>query len=236
MRECLRTHRAIQKWASTKHILGVALQALEVFSIARKSEIMNGSNEKRQLLYQWNEANVLLKMVEVAAEQITQEKFLSERQYKIYREAWVAAKIGLLIGSCELKMVGNDPPDAYLKRGPGREIPLEITELLQSGRRRGNEKKEGTVEIPGAQLAAAEEQNSIWLENRIHAKFSKDLKYPNGTVLVVYHNTDLFPFDPQRVSSELEAAATLASTNIMGSVIFYNGRIYGKRAIGLLRG
>jgi hypothetical protein len=72
-----------------------------------------------------------------------------------------------------------------------------------------------------------------WRANR--AKLANDERYPPNTVLAIYHNAGLWNFEPEKISNELEVASRLRRNNIIGSIILFDGTLYGQDTIAKLR-
>jgi hypothetical protein len=168
------------------------------------------------------------------------DRFFLDREVRHLQEAWVLGKAAMLIGADLVRLAGSDPPDGFVKLAD-KTIPMEVTELLDEGRRRTDEFKPGGMahipiqHVPQVEMDRAAEQNVVWLETRIGAKLAKDNGYPANTVLLIYHNTGLWNFDPERTRAELEAASRLRGRNIIGSIILFGGVAYGKDTISSLR-
>jgi hypothetical protein len=131
--------------------------------------------------------------------------------------------VGTLISASRARLSKRDPPDGYLEFKDSGIIPVEVTERLQEGRRRGDEDHSATKVQRQDELDAAIDQNSEWLEALIRKKLAGDHNCFPRTVLLVYHNTSLYNFDPTRTRAELEAASQLRGNNIVGSMILYEG-------------
>jgi len=150
---------------------------------------------------------------------------------KHLREAWVIGSIGTLLGAARARLSETDPPDGYLDLSDVGVVPVEVTERLQEGRRRGDEDHSALRHVDQHELDAAIEHNQDWVEGLIGQKLAKDVRYPSNTVLLVYHNTDLYNWDPEKTRAELEAASQLRGTNIVGSIILYAGTLYGRSTL-----
>ena len=129
----------------------------------------------------------------------------------------------------------DDRPDGYLDFEYRPPIPIEITELVQKGRRRGDEDATATVVQSQTEPEAAVECNRAWLEERIRSKLAKDDLYPRGTMLLIYHNSSLYNFDSERARIELEDASIMSGENIVGSMILKGEEVYGRRTIERIR-
>jgi hypothetical protein len=123
----------------------------------------------------------------------------------------------------------------------GRVVPVEVTVLLDPDRRWGDEFKPGgrahqrVRQVSQDEIDRAIDENIEWLGKRIGAKIAKDHRYPVNTVLLLYHNARLWNFEPERTTAELEAASRLRGNNIIGSVILFDGDLYGQDTMARLR-
>jgi hypothetical protein len=177
----------------------------------------------------WQTPDVLFAKADEAGNAIGRERFLHGNATKHLREAWVIGRIGTLLGATRARLSRTDPPDGYLELSDIGVIPVEVTECLQEGRRRGDEDHSAMlVHHHQDELDAAIEYNKDWVEALIRKKLAKDARCPPNTVLLVYHNTSLFNFNPEKTRVELEAASQLRGTNIVGSMILYEGEVYGR--------
>jgi len=143
--------------------------------------------------------------------------------------------VGVLLGARGARLSEADPPDGYLDTDDIGITPVEVTERLQEGRRRGNEEPLAIHHQSDEELSAAIERNRDWLEALILRKLRGAERCPPNTVLLVYLNTSLYNFDPERTRAELEAAAKLRDKNIVGSLILYEGEVYGQSALASRR-
>jgi hypothetical protein len=183
---------------------------------------------------------VLFEKAELARLKIGERLFCIGSRTTHLREAWVLAKVGRLLEGTSCRLAETDPPDGFVEI-EGKVVPAEVTVLLDPDRRWGDEYKlgEGARQkirhVSEAEIERAIHKNVEWLDERIGAKIAKDDRYPANTVLLLYHNTHLWNFDPERTTDELEAASRLRGRNIIGSIIFFDGALYGQNTIAKLR-
>lgn len=163
------------------------------------------------------------------------DRFLNGNDTKYLREAWVVGRVGVLLNAPRARLSPTDPPDGYLDVEDIGVVPVEVTERLQEGRRRGDEDHSATRVQEQEELDAAIDFNKEWVEALIRKKLAGDHNCPPKTVLLVYHNTSLYNFDSQRTREELEAASQLRGRNIVGSLILYEGNIYGRGTLAKVR-
>lgn len=148
------------------------------------------------------------------------------RKGKPFLENWILATSGQLLDASAVRM-GEDPPDGYLMLRH-KEVPIELTELVRKGSRRGSEDHTITCEhISQEEISTVENNHAEWLSERINAKLAEDANYPAGTVLIVYHNPGLWGFDPQRIENELENCADCHAKNIAGVLILRGSKLFG---------
>jgi hypothetical protein len=197
---------------------------------------MEADHDKPEWLLEWQEPQRLLEIAN-EARQLTDAEFLVSRNAKVFREAWVIGKVGSIAGVHRARMSDQERPDGFFKLRNGREIPVEVTELLQEGRRRGDESFSGIRHQLHKELTDAVDYNGAWIEAAVTKKLNKDASYPSGTMLLIYHNTSLYDWDSarQQINNEFERAASRKGVNIIGSIISYNGRLYGEAAIRSLQ-
>jgi hypothetical protein len=167
------------------------------------------------------------------------QKFFMDRKLRHLQEAWTLGKLGKLIGADLVRLADADPPDGFMQC-LRKTVPVEVTELLDEERRRADEYKQGEARsrlqhVSEAEIERAANKNIAWLEGRIRAKLAKDERYPPNTVLAIYHNAGLWNFEPDRVTTELETASQLKGKNIIGSIILFNGALYGQQTVAKLQ-
>jgi hypothetical protein len=143
-------------------------------------------------------------------QRVPSEKLWGNR-YKQLREAMTLA------GLCQHRQVkavrmGEDPPDAWLRFKDDEDEQVEITEVLEPGRRRGVEYRRGraaaAVFVPHSQLALRAELVASQLEKAINAKAGK---YPFKPHLLIYLN---FPYG--RAGAQVQTAITDMRTKYAG--------------------
>ena len=181
----------------------------------------------------WQTPTDLLAKVEEAGLTMGWEFVRGGDKSKYLREAWVLARGAALLGGSHVRLSQIDPPDGYLMID-NKVVAIEVTELIQKGRRRGDEACEPVRLISEVEINKSIEQNEQWLKALIAKKLKSDARQEPNTILLVYHNTSLFSFDAEKTRAELEAAALLRATNIVGSIILYEGQIYGRKTLDRL--
>lgn len=102
---------------------------------------------------------------------------------KFLREAMVLAEYAKLRDDLDFVRLGEDPPDGWLRST--EDVPVEITEVIEPGRKRGDEYREDKIDQPEMveDLQARIERIEPSLENVIRAKVGK---YANNPMLLVY--------------------------------------------------
>ena len=188
---------------------------------------------EEHLMIDWLPPCKLVRLVERKQQLLGDDTFLNSRRSKMLREAWVVGMVGRLVGVPLVKMVEDHQPDALCKLSNGCEVPVEVTELLQEGRRRGDEELACVRRQYHGKLQSAVNLNEVWIKRLLHKKFKKDKNYPNGTVIFMYHNTSLYcwPSRREKIECEIEVAARRKSSNISGSVILFHDKVYGQDSI-----
>jgi hypothetical protein len=145
----------------------------------------------------WQPGNQFVAEVEKFNAGVPSEK-LWGNPYKFLREALSLAGLCRHLNPTSVRISedGRDPPDAWIRFKPDEEDPLEITEVLEPNRRRGDEyKKYGfsfATHISDEQVAARDEEIVAALTTAIEAK----AKYDFRPRLLVYLNY------PHRESTE----------------------------------
>jgi hypothetical protein len=109
--------------------------------------------------------------------------------YKQLREAIPLASLCQRCHFNAVRMQEKDPPDAWVRLDDGQEEQIEITEVQEPGRRRGDEYKGGLASavrfVPSAQVAEHAKLVISQLVNAIDAKVGK---YDFKPRLLVYLN------------------------------------------------
>lgn len=132
---------------------------------------------------------------------------LWENPYKFVREAMTVNTYAALNSKVVALRLGADPPDAWFRLSSGIEIPVELTEALEPGRKRNDEYKgraaPAAVEYdPNTRIQTIENQ----LENAIKNKVEK---YSPRATLIVYLNMGAY----SRPGHEVEAAIARQKAN-----------------------
>jgi hypothetical protein len=178
----------------------------ELASMKRSEKIREPTDEELRLalsgLPTWQSPAQFDRKVRELGQRVPSEKLWGNR-YKQLREAMTLA------GFCQHRQVkavrmGEDPPDAWLRFEDAEDEQVEITEVLEPGRRRGDEYRRGgagaAVFVPHSQLASRAQMVATQLEAAIDAKAGK---YPFKPHLLIYLN---FPYG--RAESQVKAAIT----------------------------
>ena len=172
----------------------------ELISMKQAGKIREPTDEELHLalnaLSIWQSAAQLDRVRELGG-RVPSEKLWANR-YKQLREAMTLA------GFCQHHRVkavrmGEDPPDAWLRFEDNEDEQVEITEVLEPGRRRGDEYRRGkaaaAVFIPHSQLTSRAQLVASQLQKAADAKAGK---YPFKPHLLIYLN---FPYGPCRAPS-----------------------------------
>src|ERR1700688_4600408 len=92
----------------------------------------------REILMVWHYASHFHGIVEALGKQIPNPKLWGNR-YKCAREAMTLAEFARLSKNVTDVRLGDDPPDGWLRLSTGEELPVEVTEVLEPNRKRGDE-------------------------------------------------------------------------------------------------
>jgi hypothetical protein len=186
----------------------------ELASMKRAGKIREPTDEELHLalssLSTWQSPTQFDRRVRELGQRVPSDKLWGNR-YKQLREAMTLA------GFCQHRQVkavrmGEDPPDAWLRFEDAEDEQVEITEVLEPGRRRGDEYRRGraaaAVFVPHSQLTSRAQLLASQLEKAIDAKAGK---YPFKPHLLIYLN---FPYG--RAESQVQAAITDIRTKYAG--------------------
>ena len=103
-------------------------------------------------------------------------------------EAWILKKFARFVDASQIRLNRPDPPDGYAIFESST-VPMEMTEVLEPGRKRGLEYRKSKPELefdPGEDWLRRAESIPEALRQRISAKLSG--RYSAETELVVYLN------------------------------------------------
>jgi hypothetical protein len=167
----------------------------ELRGMARDKSLREPTDEELQAakgsLAQWKEPLSFIAEVEKLARAVPTSKLWGNR-YKFLREAITVAEFCKHSEVTEVRL-GNDPPDALVRFKPGEDVPVEVTEVQEPGRKRGDEYKQLGVQaatyVPESDVASRTEMIVAALENAVATKAEQ---YDFAPLLIVYLN---FPHD-----------------------------------------
>jgi hypothetical protein len=172
----------------------------ELTSMKRAEMIREPTDEELHLaldtLSTWQSPAQFDRKVRELGQRVPSEKLWGNR-YKQLREAMTLA------GFCQHRQVkavrmGEDPPDAWLRFEDGEDDQVEITEVLEPGRKRGDEYRRGraaaAVFVPDSQLDSRVQSLASQLDKAINAKVGK---YPFKPHLLIYLNFPCGRAEPQ---------------------------------------
>jgi hypothetical protein len=158
----------------------------------------------------WQSPAQFDRRVRELGQRVPTEKLWGNR-YKQLREAMTLA------GFCQHRRVkevrmGEDPPDAWLRFEDNEDEEVEITEVLEPGRRRMDEYRRGRAAaatfVPHSQLLARAQLIASQLEKAINAKAGK---YPFNPHLLIYLS---FPYG--RAGPQVQTEITDLRTKYAG--------------------
>ncbi len=156
----------------------------------------------REILTVWHYSSHFQGIVEALGKRIPTPKLWGNR-YKFAREAMTLAEFAKHSNNVTDVRLGNDPPDGWLRLSGGKELAVEVTEVLEPDRKRGDEYRENqranvddlTEEELDARIQTIEPQ----LEKAIESKVGK---YQFEPTLLIYLNI----VDHGRAQERIEAA------------------------------
>ena len=146
----------------------------------------------------WQTAAGFVGAVQTIGNRVPSEKLWGNR-YKRLREAMTLAEICKHDPAIkEAQMMDGDPPDAWVRFADGQDQEVEITEVLEPGRKRGDEYRRGgaalSTFLPKAKRVPRAEEIILQLEKAVESKSGKYGFKPN---LLIYLN---FPYHSETES------------------------------------
>jgi hypothetical protein len=159
-------------------------------------------------LSHWQTADGFVRAVEALGRQVPSEKLWGNR-YKGLREAMTLAELCKHHGKISAVRMGKDPPDAFMRFADTAGEEVEITEVQETGRRRGDEYRRGgsalSTFVPNDRVDARAEAIVLELQKAVEAKAGKYQFKPN---LLIYLN---YPHDERAEPRLLAAIADMRS-------------------------
>jgi hypothetical protein len=156
----------------------------------------------REIRTVWHYASHFQGIVEALGRRIPTSK-LWGNPYKFAREAMTLAEFVKLSDNVTDVRLGNDPPDGWLRLDTGEELAVEVTEVLEPDRKRGDEYHENQMaavdQVTDEQLEARIQAIEPQLEKAIESKVGK---YEFKPILLVYLNI----VDHERAEKDVELA------------------------------
>jgi hypothetical protein len=156
----------------------------------------------REVLTVWHYSSHFQGIVEALGKQIPTPKLWGNR-YKFVREAMTLAEFAKLSKNVTDVRLGSDPPDGSLRLFGGKELSVEVTEVLEPDRKRGDEYGENQVpsvdDLTEEELETRIQTIEPQLEKAIEGKVDK---YPFEPTLLIYLNI----VDHGRAQKRIEAA------------------------------
>lgn len=143
------------------------------------------------MLSNWQTTEAFVRSVDALGHQVPTEKLWGNR-YKGLREAMTLVQLckhHAEISAARLVRVGDDPPDAFVRLNDAEEESVEITEVQEEGRRRGDEYRRGgaatSVFVPSDQNDVRTGAVVAQLQKAVEAKAGK---YDFKPYLLIYLN------------------------------------------------
>lgn len=140
---------------------------------------------------------------------------------------WILAKCAKLKGLDTIRLSDVDPPDAFC-RSDGVEKPIEITEVLEPGRRRGLELKPGMPTIWSDPVENWVERATAIpnaLASRLQSKKAKE--YPFGTELFVYLNIDEWGIRQLEIEGEIRSQLSSSCQPFGAIYVLWKDKLFG---------
>jgi hypothetical protein len=177
----------------------------------------------QDILRSWHSREHFHSYVRMLGRRIPTEN-LWENPYKFVREAMTLNTYADLNSEVMALRLGNDPPDGWLRLSSGVEIPVELTEALEPGRKRNDEYKgraapEAVEYDPKTRIQTIEKQLDNAIKNKVE-------KYSPRPALIVYLNMGAY----SRPRHEVEAAIARRKANYQskfnGLHVLWQGQAY----------
>jgi hypothetical protein len=136
----------------------------------------------------WQTSAGFVAAVQAIGNRVPTEKLWGNR-YKRLREAMTLAEVCKHDATIVAARMGDDPPDAFVRFADGKDQEAEITEVLEPGRKRGDEYRRGgaalSTFLPKAERIPRAEEIIRQLEKAVESKSGKYGFKPN---LLIYLN------------------------------------------------
>lgn len=183
--------------------------------------------EEASWFRQWRSYEEFTRRISEVDEKIPSSILFNHNKAKWLREGLTLAEFGGLARTRIERMRLNqfDPPDAYIFK-QGRAVPIEITEILEPGRKRGEEYKSGGQPSDGNASDWRRRSESIGkaLCNGIEKKLQSRNESPD-TMLLVYLN--ISDWGIRHTETETEIRLVLRRThNVKPVKVLWKGKLY----------
>jgi hypothetical protein len=159
----------------------------------------------------------------------------SEFLFRLPRANWVQEALTLslfaiAVDSPGVRLNRNDPPDAFMRLN-GAELPIEIAEVLDPDRKRGDEYHPSAPTLVHRE-ASDTKQEAARGEGQLAAilakKAEKSVRYPPGTLLLLYINLGLGYRPPSaKLRRAVEGTRDFRSDNIRAVCIIWGTELFG---------
>jgi len=147
--------------------------------------------------------------------------------FKFVREAMTLNSYAELTKEVAALRLGGDPPDGWLRLDSGEEIPVEITEALDAGRKRGDEyRRERASKVE--HVAEQELESRIqMIESQLEQAISnKAGKYEPNPALLVYLNVGDSGRAQERVEAAIARQKAKYTASFNGIYVIWKGKVY----------
>jgi hypothetical protein len=177
----------------------------------------------KDILETWHSTEHFDNYVRMLGLRIPTEK-LWENPYKFVREAMTLNTYAELAGDVVALRLGADPPDGWVRLVTGEEIPVELTEALEPGRKRNDEYKgKQAVEVAEPDPATRIEIIETQLQQAIESKAGK---YTPPPALIVYLNMGAYSSPPHEVEAAIARQKAQHEASFDGISVLWQGKAY----------
>jgi hypothetical protein len=180
----------------------------------------------REVLDVWHSRKHFNGYVRMLGERIPTEK-LWGNPYKFVREAMTLNAYADLEGKVTALRLGGDPPDGWLRLSSGEEVPVEVTEVLEAGRKRGDEYRgERAFEIEHV-TEQQDEARIQTIEPQLDQAISnKTEKYAPNPALLLYLNIGESGRAQERVEAAIARQKAKHAAFFNGIYVIWKGKLY----------
>jgi hypothetical protein len=146
----------------------------------------DGLEAAKATLSKWQTLDGFGKSLKDAEDTFDSKSFFNLSGLTFLREAWVGLRLARALNALAMRLDGGDWPDVWI-RVQDTERGFEVVEVMEEGRKRGDEAWDGTVKhCSDEYLSKRAEQIPSQLRKVVHKKCMKG--YPATAALLVYLN------------------------------------------------